>query len=96
VAVQSTGSLPLELASIIDAAAAHALYKCHTLCKDATLRNGCSVLLNHAAVACCTLLCCAAGGAAVLDFTARVPGNYMLIDHAILRVDKGCVGFLKV
>jgi hypothetical protein len=40
--------------------------------------------------------CCAAGGAAVVEFTALVPGNYTLIDHAIFRVDKGCVGFLKV
>jgi len=23
-----------------------------------------------------------------------VPGNYTLVDHAIFRVDKGCVGFL--
>jgi hypothetical protein len=32
----------------------------------------------------------------VVEFTALVPGNYTLIDHAIFRVDKGCVGFLKV
>lgn len=36
------------------------------------------------------------GGAAVVESTALVPGNYTLLDHAIFRVDKGCVGFLKV
>jgi hypothetical protein len=41
------------------------------------------------------LVCCA-GGAAVVESTALVPGNYTLLDHAIFRVDKGCVGFLKV
>jgi hypothetical protein len=49
---------------------------------------------KHAATA--AFCCRAAGGAAVMDFTAHVPGNYTLIDHAIFRVDKGCVGFLKV
>jgi copper-containing nitrite reductase len=36
------------------------------------------------------------GGSTVVEFTAHVPGNYTLLDHAIFRVDKGCVGFLKV
>eukprot|EP00906_Rhabdomonas_costata_P008042 RCo011480 len=37
-----------------------------------------------------------AGGATVVEMDAIVPGNYTLIDHSVFRVDKGCVGFLKV
>lgn len=37
-----------------------------------------------------------AGGAAVVDFTALVPGNYMLVDHALARVDRGAWGVLHV
>ena len=34
------------------------------------------------------------GGSTVVEFIPAVPGNYTLVDHAIFRVDKGCVGFL--
>lgn len=37
-----------------------------------------------------------AGGAAVITTKVDVPGNYTLVDHSIFRLDKGCVGFLKV
>jgi FtsP/CotA-like multicopper oxidase with cupredoxin domain len=36
------------------------------------------------------------GGATVVEMECRVPGSYTLVDHAIFRLDKGCVGFLKV
>jgi len=35
------------------------------------------------------------GGATVVEFKLRVPGNYTLVDHAILRVEKGAVGFIN-
>jgi len=41
-----------------------------------------------------TLVPC--GGAAVVDFKARIPGTYTLVDHALNRIQKGCVGFLDV
>jgi len=37
-----------------------------------------------------------AGGATAVELTAEVPGEYTLVDHAIFRVEKGAVGFLKV
>lgn len=38
-----------------------------------------------------------AGGAAIIEFTARVPGTYLLVDHSIFRAfDKGALGMLKV
>ncbi|HIH2763557.1 MAG TPA: copper-containing nitrite reductase [Candidatus Azoamicus sp.] len=38
-----------------------------------------------------------AGGAVMIEFEAKVPGNYILVDHAIFRAfNKGCVGILKV
>jgi copper-containing nitrite reductase len=37
-----------------------------------------------------------AGGASIVEFDALVPGNYTLVDHAIFRMDKGAIGFLKV
>ena len=37
-----------------------------------------------------------AGGAAVVEFGVEVPGDYTLVDHAIFRVEKGNVGYLKV
>lgn len=37
-----------------------------------------------------------AGGAAVVESDCFVPGTFALVDHAIFRLDKGCVGFLKV
>lgn len=36
------------------------------------------------------------GGAAVLEFTATVPGIYTLLDHALFRTEKGAAGLLKV
>lgn len=36
------------------------------------------------------------GGAAVVEMSTTVPGNLTLVDHAIFRLDKGCVGFLNV
>jgi copper-containing nitrite reductase len=37
-----------------------------------------------------------AGGATVVEFDAKVPGSYTLVDHAIFRVEQGAVGFLDV
>jgi copper-containing nitrite reductase len=37
-----------------------------------------------------------AGGATVVEFNLEVPGDYTLVDHAIFRIEKGAVGFLKV
>jgi nitrite reductase (NO-forming) len=37
-----------------------------------------------------------AGGSTVVDLTLRVPGNFVLVDHALARVDKGAWGLLKV
>lgn len=37
-----------------------------------------------------------AGGAAIVEFKVNVPGNYLLVDHSIFRIDKGAVGILKV
>lgn len=37
-----------------------------------------------------------AGGAAIVEFTPEVPGNYMLVDHALARLDKGAWGMIKV
>jgi nitrite reductase (NO-forming) len=36
------------------------------------------------------------GGAGVVDFKLEVPGNYILVDHALSRVNKGLAGILKV
>jgi nitrite reductase (NO-forming) len=36
------------------------------------------------------------GGAAVVDFKLEVPGNYMLVDHALTRVERGLAGVLQV
>jgi nitrite reductase (NO-forming) len=38
----------------------------------------------------------AAGGATVVEFTPLVPGNYMLVDHALARVNRGAWGILHV
>jgi len=35
-----------------------------------------------------------AGGAAVVEFKLEVPGRYMLVDHALARLERGLVGFL--
>jgi nitrite reductase (NO-forming) len=36
------------------------------------------------------------GGATMVDFKLEVPGNYMLVDHALSRAMRGLVGVLKV
>ena len=36
------------------------------------------------------------GGSTCVEFTTLVPGNLTLVDHALFRLDKGCVGFLMV
>ena len=37
-----------------------------------------------------------AGGATIVEFTADYPGNYVLVDHALMRTDKGAWGVLHV
>jgi nitrite reductase (NO-forming) len=37
-----------------------------------------------------------AGGATMVEFTAEVPGTYVLVDHALARLDKGAWGTLEV
>jgi nitrite reductase (NO-forming) len=37
-----------------------------------------------------------AGGASVVEFTLEVPGRYILVDHALSRLERGLVGFLMV
>ena len=37
-----------------------------------------------------------AGGAAMVEFRLEVPGRYILVDHALARVERGLVGFLLV
>jgi nitrite reductase (NO-forming) len=37
-----------------------------------------------------------AGGASVVEFTLEVPGRYILVDHALSRLERGLVGFLEV
>jgi nitrite reductase (NO-forming) len=36
-----------------------------------------------------------AGGAAIIDFKLQVPGDYVLVDHSIFRMDRGAVGILS-
>jgi nitrite reductase (NO-forming) len=36
------------------------------------------------------------GGASVVDFKLQVPGKYILVDHALTRVERGLVGILEV
>ena len=36
------------------------------------------------------------GGAAVVDFKLEVPGKYVLVDHALSRVERGLAGLLEV
>ena len=36
------------------------------------------------------------GGAAVLELKLEVPGRYLLVDHALSRLEKGLLGFLEV
>ncbi len=37
-----------------------------------------------------------AGGAVITEFKVDVPGNYMLVDHALSRMERGLVGMLHV
>lgn len=37
-----------------------------------------------------------AGGATIVEFDVQYPGNYILVDHALARLDKGAWGILKV
>lgn len=37
-----------------------------------------------------------AGGAATIEFKADYPGNYILVDHALARLDRGAWGVLRV
>ncbi|WP_246179813.1 copper-containing nitrite reductase [Microvirga thermotolerans] len=36
------------------------------------------------------------GGASMVEFKLEVPGNYILVDHALSRVERGLAGILKV
>jgi len=38
----------------------------------------------------------APGGAAMVEFTLEVPGRYILVDHALSRLERGLAGFLIV
>jgi nitrite reductase (NO-forming) len=38
----------------------------------------------------------APGGATMVEFKAEVPGKYILVDHALSRLEKGLAGFLTV
>jgi len=38
----------------------------------------------------------APGGATMVEFTVDVPGTYILVDHALSRLERGLVGFLQV
>ena len=38
----------------------------------------------------------APGGATVVDMKLEVPGTYLLVDHALSRIERGLLGFLKV
>jgi nitrite reductase (NO-forming) len=37
-----------------------------------------------------------AGGATIVEFKLDVPGNYILVDHALSRAERGLVGTLQV
>lgn len=37
-----------------------------------------------------------AGGATIVEFTVEYPGKYVLVDHALMRTDKGAWGILEV
>lgn len=36
------------------------------------------------------------GGAVMVEFTLQVPGRYLLVDHALSRLERGLLGYLKV
>jgi len=37
-----------------------------------------------------------AGGATIVEFRPKAPGDYTLVDHALIRIDKGAMGSLIV
>tara|TARA_Y100000310_G_C20603542_1_gene774310 strand:- start:241 stop:1170 length:930 start_codon:yes stop_codon:yes gene_type:complete len=37
-----------------------------------------------------------AGGATIVEFDLEVPGNYLLVDHALARLEKGALGIIWV
>jgi nitrite reductase (NO-forming) len=37
-----------------------------------------------------------AGGATMVEFGLEVPGRYILVDHALSRLERGLAGFLVV
>jgi nitrite reductase (NO-forming) len=37
-----------------------------------------------------------AGGATIVEFKLDVPGNYILVDHALSRMERGLIGILQV
>ncbi len=37
-----------------------------------------------------------AGGATMVEFAVEVPGNYLLVDHALSRAERGLAGYLQV
>ena len=37
-----------------------------------------------------------AGGASMIEFSVNYPGNYVLVDHALTRIDRGAWGVLMV
>jgi len=38
----------------------------------------------------------APGGATMVELTVQVPGRYLLVDHALSRIEEGAVGYLNV
>jgi nitrite reductase (NO-forming) len=38
----------------------------------------------------------APGGATMVEFKVEVPGRYVLVDHALSRMEKGLAGFMYV
>ena len=36
------------------------------------------------------------GGATVVDLTFEVPGNYVMVDHALSRAERGAAGIITV
>ena len=38
----------------------------------------------------------APGGAVAVEFKLEVPGRYLLVDHALSRLERGLLGFLLV
>ena len=37
-----------------------------------------------------------AGGATIVEFKVEVPGDYVMVDHSIFRIDRGALGMLNV